>query len=185
MVGRAADDLGPRPSRHFRRGRAESPRGHHRGPVQSQHAWPSTDSISMSARAKIRGPVWADGLGPHRTPRITRGPECPCSKARSRSTAIRSTGESVAERINMGTRPRARRSTSATASFRPMSVGENSSLASLLKYVRGLWIGSRAERDAVQQQIADVRVKTSSADALHHVPFRWEPAEGRGRPRSS
>ncbi|HVL60148.1 MAG TPA: sugar ABC transporter ATP-binding protein [Microbacterium sp.] len=74
------------------------------------------------------------------------------------------TGESVAERINMGLAlvPEDRQR---DGLVQTMSVGENSSLASLLKYVRGLWIGSRAERDAVQQQIADVRVKTSSADA--------------------
>ncbi|MET0297769.1 MAG: sugar ABC transporter ATP-binding protein, partial [Microbacterium sp.] len=73
-------------------------------------------------------------------------------------------GESVAQRIDMGLAlvPEDRQR---DGLVQTMSVGENSSLASLLTFVRGLWISNRAEKDAVDQEIKDVRVKTSGPDA--------------------
>lgn len=73
-------------------------------------------------------------------------------------------GESVSARIDMGLAlvPEDRQR---DGLVQTMSVGENASLASLLTYVKGLWIGGRAERAAIDRGIADVRVKTSGPDA--------------------
>nr|WP_315266989.1 sugar ABC transporter ATP-binding protein [Microbacterium lemovicicum] len=74
------------------------------------------------------------------------------------------TNETVAERIALGLAlvPEDRQR---DGLVQTMSVGENSSLASLLSYVRGLWVSRKAERAAVESGIADVRVKTSGPDA--------------------
>ncbi|WP_308164570.1 sugar ABC transporter ATP-binding protein [Agromyces sp. ISL-38] len=73
-------------------------------------------------------------------------------------------GESIADRIAMGLAlvPEDRQR---DGLVQTMSVGENSSLASLIAYVRGFWIGDRRERQAVEKGIADVRVKTSGPTA--------------------
>ncbi|MDQ0577700.1 sugar ABC transporter ATP-binding protein [Agromyces albus] len=73
-------------------------------------------------------------------------------------------GESIADRIRMGLAlvPEDRQR---DGLVQTMSVGENSSLASLIAYVRGFWIGDRCEREAVEKGIADVRVKTSGPSA--------------------
>ncbi|RXZ67281.1 sugar ABC transporter ATP-binding protein [Agromyces albus] len=73
-------------------------------------------------------------------------------------------GESIADRIRMGLAlvPEDRQR---DGLVQTMSVGENSSLASLSAYVLGFWIGDRRERDAVEKGIADVRVKTSGPSA--------------------
>jgi erythritol transport system ATP-binding protein len=47
-----------------------------------------------------------------------------------------------------------------------MSVGKNMSLASLLQTVKNLFIARKAERENVDRQIKDVRVKTAGPDAL-------------------
>ncbi|MET1019551.1 MAG: sugar ABC transporter ATP-binding protein [Microterricola sp.] len=74
------------------------------------------------------------------------------------------TGESIAQRIDLGMAlvPEDRQR---DGLVQTMSVGENTSLASLLSYLRGLMISRRREGDAVQQQIADVRVKTAGPTA--------------------
>jgi erythritol transport system ATP-binding protein len=47
-----------------------------------------------------------------------------------------------------------------------MSVGKNMSLASLLSTVKNLFIARKIERENVERQIEDVRVKTAGQDAL-------------------
>jgi erythritol transport system ATP-binding protein len=47
-----------------------------------------------------------------------------------------------------------------------MSVGKNMSLASLLQTVKNLFIARKTERENVDRQISDVRVKTAGQDAL-------------------
>jgi erythritol transport system ATP-binding protein len=47
-----------------------------------------------------------------------------------------------------------------------MSVGKNMSLASLLSTVKNLFIARKTERENVDRQISDVRVKTAGQDAL-------------------
>jgi erythritol transport system ATP-binding protein len=47
-----------------------------------------------------------------------------------------------------------------------MSVGKNMSLASLLQTVKNLFIARKIERENVERQISDVRVKTAGQDAL-------------------
>ena len=47
-----------------------------------------------------------------------------------------------------------------------MTVGKNMSLASLLSTVKNLFIARKTERDNVDRQISDVRVKTAGQDAL-------------------
>ena len=47
-----------------------------------------------------------------------------------------------------------------------MSVGKNMSLASLLQTVKNLFIARKTERENVDRQITDVRVKTAGQDAL-------------------
>ena len=47
-----------------------------------------------------------------------------------------------------------------------MTVGKNLSLPSLLSWTKGLFINSRSEAEQVDQQIADVRVKTAGPGAL-------------------
>jgi erythritol transport system ATP-binding protein len=47
-----------------------------------------------------------------------------------------------------------------------MTVGKNMSLASLLQTVKNLFIARKTERENVDRQIKDVRVKTSGQDAL-------------------
>ena len=47
-----------------------------------------------------------------------------------------------------------------------MSVGENMSLASLLSTVKRFFIGRKTERENVDREIGDVRVKTAGPDAL-------------------
>jgi erythritol transport system ATP-binding protein len=47
-----------------------------------------------------------------------------------------------------------------------MSVGKNLSLASLLQTVKNLFIARKTERENVDRQIKDVRVKTAGPDAL-------------------
>jgi erythritol transport system ATP-binding protein len=47
-----------------------------------------------------------------------------------------------------------------------MSVGKNMSLASLLQTVKNLFIARKTERENVDRQIKDVRVKTAGPDAL-------------------
>ncbi len=76
----------------------------------------------------------------------------------------RLTGQSIAERIRMGLAlvPEDRQR---DGLVQTMSVGENSSLAGLLAYVRGFWLSSKREADSVKQQIADVRVKTAGPKA--------------------
>jgi erythritol transport system ATP-binding protein len=46
-----------------------------------------------------------------------------------------------------------------------MSVGENLTLASLLSYARRVFLSRKGERDAIEREISDVRVKTSSPTA--------------------
>jgi len=46
-----------------------------------------------------------------------------------------------------------------------MSVGENLTLASLLSYARRVFLSGKQEKDAVDREIRDVRVKTSSPTA--------------------
>ena len=46
-----------------------------------------------------------------------------------------------------------------------MTVGENTSLAGLLAFVKGLLLSKSRERDAVQKQMADVRVKAAGPSA--------------------
>ena len=72
--------------------------------------------------------------------------------------------ETVAERIALGLAlvPEDRQR---DGLVQTMSVGENASLASLLSYARGLWLSKAKERDAIDRQIKDVRVKTSGPDA--------------------
>ncbi|WP_127792413.1 sugar ABC transporter ATP-binding protein [Agromyces sp. LHK192] len=72
--------------------------------------------------------------------------------------------ESIGERIRMGLAlvPEDRQR---DGLVQTMSVGENSSLASLLDYVRGFWIRGRRERDAIEKEIVDVRVKTAGQKA--------------------
>ena len=72
--------------------------------------------------------------------------------------------ESVAERIDLGLAlvPEDRQR---DGLVQTMSVGENSSLASLLSYAKGLWISKKAEQSAVERGIRDVRVKTSGPSA--------------------
>lgn len=74
------------------------------------------------------------------------------------------TNESVAERIDLGLAlvPEDRQR---DGLVQTMSVGENATLASLLDHVRGLAIGRKREREAMDRAIRDVRVKTSGADA--------------------
>jgi erythritol transport system ATP-binding protein len=74
------------------------------------------------------------------------------------------TKESVAERIDLGLAlvPEDRQR---DGLVQTMSVGENSSLASLLSYAKGLWISKKAEQAAVDRGIRDVRVKTSGPAA--------------------
>ncbi|WP_248170196.1 MULTISPECIES: sugar ABC transporter ATP-binding protein [unclassified Microbacterium] len=74
------------------------------------------------------------------------------------------TRESVSERIDLGLAlvPEDRQR---DGLVQTMSVGENSSLSSLLRYVKGIWLHKRAEREAVDRGIGDVRVKTSSPAA--------------------
>jgi erythritol transport system ATP-binding protein len=76
----------------------------------------------------------------------------------------RLTTESVAQRIGLGLAlvPEDRQR---DGLVQTMSVGENSSLASLLSYAKGLWVSKKAERAAVDRGIRDVKVKTSSPDA--------------------
>ena len=73
-------------------------------------------------------------------------------------------GESIAERIQLGLAlvPEDRQR---DGLVQTMSVGENTSLASLRSFVKGLSISMRREKDAVQKQIDDVRVKTSGPAA--------------------
>ena len=47
-----------------------------------------------------------------------------------------------------------------------MTVGKNMSLASLLQTVKNLFIARKVERENVDRQIEDVRVKTAGQDAL-------------------
>jgi erythritol transport system ATP-binding protein len=47
-----------------------------------------------------------------------------------------------------------------------MTVGKNMSLASLLSTVKNLFIARKTERENVDRQISDVRVKTAGQDAL-------------------
>jgi erythritol transport system ATP-binding protein len=72
--------------------------------------------------------------------------------------------ESVAERIRRGLAlvPEDRQR---DGLVQTMSVGENSTLANLLSYVRGLWVSRRSERSAADGAISDVRVKTAGQDA--------------------
>ncbi|WP_307785373.1 sugar ABC transporter ATP-binding protein [Microbacterium hibisci] len=76
----------------------------------------------------------------------------------------RLTRETVSERIDLGLAlvPEDRQR---DGLVQTMSVGENASLASLLSYVRGLWISRKAEQAAVNRGIGDVRVKTSGPAA--------------------
>jgi erythritol transport system ATP-binding protein len=46
-----------------------------------------------------------------------------------------------------------------------MSVGENISLSSIRRFVRGMWISARREQAAVSESVRDVRVKTASPAA--------------------
>jgi erythritol transport system ATP-binding protein len=46
-----------------------------------------------------------------------------------------------------------------------MSVGENLTLASLLSYAKNIFLSRKQERDAIDREIGDVRVKTASASA--------------------
>ena len=46
-----------------------------------------------------------------------------------------------------------------------LSVGQNLTLPSLLRYVRRLWVSPKQEREAVDRTIADVTVKTSGPNA--------------------
>jgi erythritol transport system ATP-binding protein len=72
--------------------------------------------------------------------------------------------ESIAERIDLGLAlvPEDRQR---DGLVQTMSVGENVSLAGLLSFVKGLWISKAGERDAVQTEISDVRVKTAGPTA--------------------
>jgi erythritol transport system ATP-binding protein len=72
--------------------------------------------------------------------------------------------ESISERIALGL-ALAPEDRQRDGLVQTMSVGENSSLASLLSYVRGFWIRGRTESDAIAKEIADVRVKTAGAKA--------------------
>ena len=47
-----------------------------------------------------------------------------------------------------------------------LTVGKNMSLASLLQTVKNLFIARKVERENVDRQIEDVRVKTAGQDAL-------------------
>jgi erythritol transport system ATP-binding protein len=74
------------------------------------------------------------------------------------------TKESVAERINLGLAlvPEDRQR---DGLVQTMSVGENASLANLLSFAKGIMLNRRSERNAVEQSIADVKVKTAGPDA--------------------
>ncbi|BDI21549.1 sugar ABC transporter ATP-binding protein [Herbiconiux sp. L3-i23] len=72
--------------------------------------------------------------------------------------------QSIAERIGLGLAlvPEDRQR---DGLVQTMSVGENMTLASLLKYVRGLFLSAKPERAAVVDEVRDVRVKTSGPAA--------------------
>ena len=74
-------------------------------------------------------------------------------------------GRSVAERIELGLGlvPEDRQR---DGLVQMMSVGANMSLASLLSTVRNQFINRRVERDRIDKQIKDVRVKTAGPSAL-------------------
>jgi erythritol transport system ATP-binding protein len=74
-------------------------------------------------------------------------------------------GRRVAERIDMGLGlvPEDRQR---DGLIQLMSVGSNLSLASLLSTVRNQFINRKAERDNIDREIQDVRVKTSGPNAL-------------------
>ncbi|WP_307859113.1 sugar ABC transporter ATP-binding protein [Herbiconiux sp. SYSU D00978] len=73
-------------------------------------------------------------------------------------------GESIGERIQLGLAlvPEDRQR---DGLVQTMSVGENSSLASLLSFVKGAWIRRRGENEGIAKGIADVRVKTAGPGA--------------------
>lgn len=72
--------------------------------------------------------------------------------------------QSIAERIELGLAlvPEDRQR---DGLVQTMSVGENISLASLLRFVKGLWIGAAKEKSAISAEVQDVRVKTSGPTA--------------------
>jgi erythritol transport system ATP-binding protein len=74
------------------------------------------------------------------------------------------TKQSIAERIDMGLAlvPEDRQR---DGLVQTMSVGENMTLASLLKYVRGLFLSGRPEKAAIDEEFRDVRVKASGPGA--------------------
>ena len=78
-------------------------------------------------------------------------------------------GRTVAERIDLGLGlvPEDRQR---DGLVQMMSVGANVSLASLLSTVKNAFISRKDERDKVQRQIQDVRVKTSGPSALITSP---------------
>jgi len=73
-------------------------------------------------------------------------------------------GQSIGRRIDAGVAlvPEDRQRDGLVQS---MSVGQNMTLASLLRYVRRLWVSEGNERPAVEQTMQDVTVKASGPDA--------------------
>jgi erythritol transport system ATP-binding protein len=72
--------------------------------------------------------------------------------------------QSIAERIGLGMAlvPEDRQR---DGLVQTMSVGDNISLASILTFVRGLWMAKAPEKAAVAEQFGDVRVKAAGPDA--------------------
>ena len=63
-----------------------------------------------------------------------------------------------------------------------MTVGKNMSLASLLsRRSRTCFIARKIEREKVDRQINDVRVKTAGPGCVDHLAVGRQPAEGRDR----